>query len=114
MRDVMTAQLPDGTRFGIELLDAGTPEGQPAPGGSERLTSPTGLRERARDGVSSLGGLLTHIAAAISAEIEAMDPARRPAEIEAEVCLGMSAQAGPVWLSAGGECTLRAKLTWKS
>ena len=125
MDEVVVAKFADGTEFGIQLIDIGVPmpaasTERPASGtdadwptGDTRLTTPTGIRERAHAGVASLGTLLAHIAAEIGAEIAAVDPASRPSEVEAEVCLGMSAQAGPVWLSAAGECTLRAKLTWR-
>ncbi|MGH3276245.1 MAG: hypothetical protein ACRDNZ_18205 [Streptosporangiaceae bacterium] len=122
MDEVAVAQFADGTRFGIQLIDVGgSVPPELGPGGSQprrsagddRLTTPTGLREHVREGVGSLAALLAGIATDIGTEISAVEPEHRPAEVEAEVCLGISAQAGPVWLSGKGEYTLRAKLTWR-
>ena len=49
----------------------------------------------------------------VGRELTKIPAEERPAEVEAEICLGMSAQTGPVWLAVKGDYTLRAKLTWK-
>jgi hypothetical protein len=111
MEDVVLARLGDGQPFAVQLVELEGPE--PLDVG-DRLTSPTGIRERAERGVTELCSLLAHIATEVGREIAAIPAEHRPAGVEAEVCLGMSAQFGPVWLAGKGDYTLKAKLSWKS
>jgi len=112
--NLMTAQFDDGRAYAVELVDVdGAP---PLPGESvsdERLTSPTGIRDLPREGVKALSELLVHIADEVGQELTKIPEDHRPTEVEAEVCLGLSGQAGPVWLAVKSNHTLRAKLVWK-
>lgn len=110
MDDVAVARFADGSTFGIQLVDV---EGG-LPPGDERLTSPTGLRERAEHGVAALASLLSHVATEIGQGVAAIPQEHRPSSVEAEVCLGLSAQAGPIWLSGKGEYTLKATFVWNT
>lgn len=110
MDEVAVARFADGSTFGIQLVDV---EGA-LPAGDERLTTPTGLRDRAEHGITALASLLSHVATEIGQAVAGIPPENRPSSIEAEVCLGLSAQAGPVWLSGKGEYTLKATFVWNT
>lgn len=114
MVELTTALSDDGLAYAVELVDGAT--GGPEPAGSSsdgRLTSPTGIRDLPQDGVAALSELLAHIAAEVGKEIGKIPEEHRPTDVEAEICLGLSGQAGPVWLAVKSNHTLRAKLTWK-
>jgi hypothetical protein len=108
--NVAVAKFADGSTFGVQLVDLEVP----FPAGDDRLTTPTGLRERAEHGITGLATMLSHVATEIGRGVAAIPEANRPSSIEAEVCLGLSAQAGPVWLSGKGEYTLKATFIWNS
>jgi|SRR5580700_2772000 hypothetical protein len=108
MDEVAVARFGDGSAFAIQLVDV---EGA-LPAGDQRLTSQTGLRDRAEHGITSMASLLSHVATEIGQAVTAIPEESRPSEVSAEVCLGLSAQAGPVWLSGKGEYTLKATFTW--
>ncbi|HET9894554.1 MAG TPA: hypothetical protein VFQ44_06425 [Streptosporangiaceae bacterium] len=110
MDEVAVARFADGSTFGVQLIAI---EG-PLPAGDDRLTTPTGLRERAESGITGLATLLSHVADEIGRGVAAIPVANRPSSVEAEVCLGLSAQAGPVWLSGKGEYTLKATFVWNT
>ena len=102
------ARFADGSTYGVQLVDV---EGT-LPAGDERLTSPTGLKERAEQGIGGLVALLARAASEIGQGVAAIPAELRPSSIAAEVCLGLSAQAGPVWLSGSGEYTVKATFVW--
>jgi hypothetical protein len=114
MSGVMTDHFENGRPYSVQLVEVDAspvPSAEPAEG--DRLTSPTGIRTMASDSVTALSGLLAHIAGQVGHDLAALPAGNRPDEVEAEVCLGLSAAAGPVWLAVKGDYTLRAKLTWK-
>jgi hypothetical protein len=99
--------------FAIELAQVEVPVTAGGSAATERMTTPTGIRDRAEQSVNDLAQLLARIAGDFGRAIAGMDDAARPSAIEAEVCLGLSAQLGPVWVLGGkGEYSVRAKLTW--
>ena len=112
--EVMFEQFEDGQPYAVELveLDGPLPRSRES-SADERLTSPTGIRNLPLSSVGALSELLAHIAGQVGRELTKIPAEERPAEVEAEICHGMSAQTGPVWLAVKGDYTLRAKLTWK-
>lgn len=111
---MMTDHFENGRPYSVQLveLDA-SPMPSPELAEGQRLTSPTGIRTLPGDSVTALSGLLAHIAGQVGRDLATLPAGNRPDEVEAEVCLGLSATAGPVWLAVKGDYTLRAKLTWK-
>ncbi|MFG3558672.1 hypothetical protein ACGGAQ_30295 [Micromonospora sp. NPDC047557] len=112
--ELTTARSGDGLAYAVELVDgdgAGTrPTGTSS---DERLTSPTGIRDLSEEGVAAISVLLAHIAGEVGKELSKIPEEHRPTDVEAEICLGLSGQAGPVWLAVKSNHSLRAKLTWK-
>ncbi|WP_314412411.1 hypothetical protein [Streptomyces sp. DSM 40484] len=111
----MASQPERGRPYEVEVVELDGPLSPlpPQATGEERMTSPTGIRDQFNDAVGELATLLSHIAGEVGRELATIPAEHRPAEVEAEVCLGLSAQGGPVWLAVKGNYTLRAKLTWK-
>jgi hypothetical protein len=113
--DVAVCTFDDGAVYAVELIP---PVGEivgSAPTGGERLTSPTGVRDRATRSVTDLSNLLAHVASEIGRSLVDIDATNRPSSVEAEISLGLSGQLGPVLLASGtAECSVRAKLVWEA
>ncbi len=113
--DVVVSQTEGGQPYAVKVvpLPGDLSPTPPEAAGEERMTSPTGIRDRVDGAVGEMSALLSHIAGTVGRELSGIPVEHRPTEVEAEVCLGLSAQGGPVWLGVRGDYTLRAKLIWK-
>jgi hypothetical protein len=87
----------------IELVEIST---------STRDTQVTGIKEEVRDAYRKLKSAITDIAKDISTDMRRIGAADRPKSLEIEFNVGISAQAGPVFLVGGGESSFKVTMSW--
>ena len=80
--------------------------------GGGRATQVTGIKEGVRDAYKKLKSAITDIAKDISTDMRRIGAADRPKSLEIEFNVGISAQAGPVFLVGGGESSFKVTMNW--
>lgn len=79
----------------------------------ERSTDLTGISDQIEVTYSKVKSLIRNIAEDIGSEMKNINSDALPSRVEVEFNIGMSAQAGPIWiLSSKGEYLLKAKMIW--
>lgn len=79
-----------------------------------RATQLTGITDNVKAAYSNTKSLIKSIAEDIGNELESIQGMARPKQVEMEFNIGISAQAGPVWiLSSKGDYGLKVKMTWE-
>ena len=108
---VITQEI-GGVTVLIETVEA-VPELVGAESGG-RATQLTGIDEHIEATYSKIKTLIRALVEDIGTELYEMDAAKSPSEIQMDFSLGVSAQAGPIWVLSGkGEYLMKVKLTWK-
>lgn len=78
-----------------------------------RSTQLTGIEDRISTAYADVKTLIKTIAEDIGTEIKNASSDVRPQQIEMSFNIGISAQAGPVWILSGrGEYALKVKMIW--
>jgi len=77
-----------------------------------RATQPTGLDEEVKKVYKSLKSTITGIAKDISTDMRRIGTEDRPEALEIEFNVGVSAEAGPVFLVGKGNAGFKVKMTW--
>ena len=89
-----------------ELLVVGEKQGV-------RATQQTGLSDDVKAAYTKAKSIIKNIAEDIGKELESIQEMARPKQVEMEFNIGISAQAGPVWiLTSKGDYGLKVKMTW--
>ncbi len=79
-----------------------------------RATTLTGIEEEVQTTYAKVKSAIKDIAEDIGAELRNIRAPARPKQVEMEFNVGISAQAGPIWILSGkGEYTLKVKMTWE-
>jgi hypothetical protein len=79
-----------------------------------RSTQLTGIEDQLEVAYTNVRSAIKDIAEDIGAELENIRASARPKQVEMEFNMGISAQAGPVWILSGkGEYGLKVKMTWE-
>lgn len=77
-----------------------------------RATQVTGVKEEVRDIYKKLKSAITDIAKDISTDMRRIGVEDRPKTLGIEFNVGISAQAGPVFLVGGGESSFKVTMSW--
>jgi len=81
---------------------------------SGRATELTGVEDQLKEAYSKTKLVINAIAEDIGAHLKKIRSSVRPDEVEMEFSIGISAQAGPIWILSGkGETGLKVTMTWE-
>ena len=79
-----------------------------------RATQPTGIGDDIQATYKKVKSMIKNVAEDIGDELASIQATARPKQVEMEFNVGISAQAGPVWVLSGtGEYGLKIKMTWE-
>lgn len=81
-------------------------------GDEGRATRATGIDESVKKVYKKLKSAITGIAKDISTDMRRIGAEDRPKDLEIEFNVGISAEAGPVFLVGGGNTGFKVKMTW--
>ena len=81
-------------------------------GQAGRAIRPTGLDDGVKEIYKKIKSTITGISKDISTDMRRIGVADRPESLEIEFNVGVSAEAGPVFLTGAGETGLKIKMTW--
>lgn len=103
----------DGTTIFIQIIDEDLEILEETKNGG-RFTQVTGIEEEIHAIYAKTKSLIKNIAEDIGAEIKSLQASTRPKQVEMEFNVGISAQAGPIWILSGkGDYALKVKMTWE-
>jgi hypothetical protein len=77
-----------------------------------RATRPTGVDESVKRFYKKLKSNITGIAKDVSTDMRRIGAEDRPRNLEIEFNVGVSAEAGPVFLVGGGNAGVKIKMVW--
>lgn len=77
-----------------------------------RATRVTGIDESVKKAYKKLKSTITGIAKDISTDMRRIGAEDRPRNLEIEFNVGVSAEAGPVFLVGGGNAGFKVKMVW--
>jgi len=108
---VMKETIGNATFFIETLDDALEIVGEQETGRATQLTS---IPRQVQTTYDSLKTTLRAIAEDIGSQLTAIRADARPKSVQMEFSLGLSAQAGPIWLvSSRGDYALKVTMTWE-
>ena len=79
-----------------------------------RSTDLTGIEDQMKVAYTRVKSFIKEIAEDIGTELKDIRTSARPKQVEMEFNMGISAQAGPIWILSGkGEYGLKVKMVWE-